>query len=278
MTSGRIVSFARDGLVFDVVDEGPADGEVVVLLHGFPQTSGSWRILAPHLHAAGYRTLAPDQRGYSPRARPRGRFAYRISALVEDVVALIEAAGGGRVHVVGHDWGAAVAWSLAAARPDLVATVTALSVPHPIAFVRALFTSRQFFLSWYMFFFQLPWLPERVLRGLAASEAVRSRLAKGMNLRDVDHLRDPANTTPAVNWYRGMPFNGPSRLTRSTITVPTLYIHSDRDPALGAKAAALTRRHVAAPYAFHTLEGVNHWIPEEAAPQVAALLLPHLAR
>ncbi len=97
------------------MDGGPLDGEIVVLLHGFPQTSSSWALLAPLLHAQGYRTLAPDQRGYSPRARPRGRFAYRMSQLVEDVVALIGTAcpAGRAVHVVGHDWGAAVAWTLA---------------------------------------------------------------------------------------------------------------------------------------------------------------------
>lgn len=153
---GRLTSFGRDGLVFDVVDRGPLDGEVVVLLHGFPQRASSWDLLAPLLHASGYRTLAPDQRGYSPRARPRGRFSYRMSQLTKDVVALIEAAEPGhKVHVVGHDWGAAVAWTVAAARPDAVATLTALSVPHPAAFMRALFTSRQFLLSWYMYVFQL---------------------------------------------------------------------------------------------------------------------------
>ncbi|GAB2827093.1 alpha/beta fold hydrolase [Actinocorallia aurea] len=253
------------------------DGEVVVLLHGFPQTARSWDVLAPSLHAAGYRTLAPDQRGYSPRARPRGRLAYRMSVLTEDIVALIEAAGGRRVHVVGHDWGASIAWSLAAARPDLVATVTALSVPHPIAFVRAMFTSRQFFLSWYMFLFQLPRLPEFLLRRIAASDRARARLAQGMNPRDVDFILTPENMTPALNWYRAMFLGGPSRLTGGTITVPTLYVFSDRDPALGRKAASLTRGHVRAPYTFHTLRGVGHWIPEEAAPATAALLLPHLA-
>lgn len=278
VTATRLTSFTRDGLVFDVTDQGPLDGGIVVLLHGFPQTSASWELLAPHLHAAGYRTLAPDQRGYSPRARPRGRYAYRMSALAEDVVALITAAApGGRVHVVGHDWGASIAWVLAATRPDLVATVTALSVPHPAAFLRALFTSRQFLMSWYMFFFQLPWIPELLLPRLTTTAAARSRLSEGMNPRDAEYLLTPGNLTPAVNWYRGMPFNPPSRLTGGNVTVPALYIFSDDDPALGPKAAALTRDHVKGPYVFHTLEGVGHWIPEQAAPEVAALLLPHLA-
>ncbi|QNE76046.1 alpha/beta fold hydrolase [Streptomyces finlayi] len=282
-TDERLTAFERDGLVFDVADRGPIDGELVVLLHGFPQTARSWDLLAPLLHAAGYRTLAPDQRGYSPRARPRGRFSYRMSQLVEDVVALVEAAApdGRKVHVVGHDWGAAVAWTLAAARPDVVATLTALSVPHPAAFMRALFTSRQFLMSWYMFFFQLPWIPELSMRRLdpASAPRVTERMAGGQSAsgiaRDLEFLLTSGALTPALHWYRAMPFSTRSQLTR--VTVPTLFVNSDRDPALGRRGGELTRGWVTGPYAFHTLTGIGHWIPEQAAPEVAGLLLPHLA-
>ncbi|WP_433337476.1 alpha/beta fold hydrolase [Spirillospora sp. CA-294931] len=281
----RITSFERDGLVFDVVDQGPLDADIVVLLHGFPQTARSWERLAPLLHASGYRTLAPDQRGYSRGARPRGRFAYRLSELVADVLALVEAAGpGGRkVHVIGHDWGAAVAWTLAATRPDVVATLTALSVPHPAAFTRALLTSRQFLMSWYMYFFQLPWLPELSLRQLdrrARARVVAGLAVRGQDeagaLRDVDFLMTSGALTPALNWYRAMPFNPPGRL--AAVTVPTLYVHSDEDPALSRKGAELTRRFVTGPYTFHTLPGIGHWIPEQAPDEVAELLRVHLAR
>ncbi|MGP3690921.1 alpha/beta fold hydrolase [Streptomyces sp. IBSNAI002] len=279
-----ITSFERDGLVFDVSDRGPREAEVVVLLHGFPQTSRSWDLLAPLLHTSGYRTLAPDQRGYSPRARPRGRFAYRLSELAEDVLALIEAAGLGerKVHVVGHDWGATVAWTLAATRPDKVATVTALSVPHPAAFMLALFTSRQFLKSWYMFFFQLPWLPELVVRRI--NRHMRARVITGLVAggqseanagRDGDFLMNSGALTPALNWYRAMPFNPPRRLAR--VTVPTLFVHSDKDAALGRTGAELTRRFVTGPYTFHTLTGRGHWIPEQAAHEVAELVRTHLA-
>ncbi|MFI7367363.1 alpha/beta fold hydrolase [Streptomyces sp. NPDC050149] len=282
-TGRRVTSFTREGLVFDVVDRGPADGDVVVLLHGFPQTASCWDALAPLLHSAGFRTLAPDQRGYSPRARPRGRFAYRLSALCEDVLALIEEAGCAdrKVHVVGHDWGATVAWALAASRPAAIATVTALSVPHPAAFIGALFSSRQALMSWYMFFFQLPWLPERLIRDLDPSAAPRitARMAGGQTetrlRRDLDFLMNSGALTPALNWYRAMPFNPPSRL--AAVTVPTLFVNSDRDPALGRSGAALTRRFVTGPYTFHTLHGIGHWIPEQAAHEVAGLLRIHLA-
>ena len=114
-------SYRRGDLTFDVTDSGPADGEVVVLLHGFPQNRHSWRLVTPALVAAGYRVLAPDQRGYSPGARPAGRRAYVTRELVDDVVALIDAAGAERVHLVGHDWGALVAWALGLQAPRAAA-------------------------------------------------------------------------------------------------------------------------------------------------------------
>ncbi|MGH3869061.1 MAG: alpha/beta fold hydrolase [Pseudonocardiaceae bacterium] len=126
--------FARGKLVFDVTEAGPPEGEPVVLLHGFPQFSDSWDALVPLLTQHGYRTLAMDQRGYSVGARPPGRRAYRIPELVADVVALIDAHGGGPAHVVGHDWGAAVAWALTAGRPDKVRSLTALYVDAPYQF------------------------------------------------------------------------------------------------------------------------------------------------
>lgn len=280
----RLTSFERKGLIFDVVDRGPLDGDITVLLHGFPQTASSWDALAPRLHAEGYRTLAPDQRGYSPRARPRGRYAYRTSELVNDVLALIRTADPGSrgVHVIGHDWGAAVAWALAATHPNALSTLTALSVPHPAAFIRSLFTSRQFLLSWYMYFFQLPWIPELALRRLyrSGNSGVATKLTAGQpeadTLRDVTFLMTSGALTPALNWYRAMPFNPPSRL--SPVTIPTMFIASDADPVLGPKCAALTRDHVTGPYTFHTLPEVGHWIPEQAAPEVAALISPHLSR
>src|ERR1700742_2077911 len=125
----RILEFANAGFTFPVRDDGPLDGEIVVLLHGFPQTSTSWDAVCARLNQDGYRTLRFDQRGYAPSARPRGRAAYRLSALVGDVAALIHAVGS-PVHLVGHDWGAAVAWGAAANHPSSVRTLTAVSVPH----------------------------------------------------------------------------------------------------------------------------------------------------
>ena len=138
MTSPRLTSFVSQGWTFDVRDSGPLDGPVVVALHGFPQTSGSWSAVTPLLTDAGYRVLAPDQRGYSPRARPTAVDDYTMDHLCADVLALADAAGADRFHVLGHDWGAAVAWALAADRPDRLASLTAVSVPHPAALVRSM--------------------------------------------------------------------------------------------------------------------------------------------
>ncbi|WP_246076560.1 alpha/beta fold hydrolase [Amycolatopsis cihanbeyliensis] len=163
------------------------------------------------LHREGFRTLTPDQRGYSPRARPRGRWAYRNSALVEDVVALLTEVGR-PVHLVGHDWGAAVAWSLAAARPDLVRTLTTVSVPHPGAFLRSMLTSNQAARSWYMFVFQIPVLPELILRRSARlTSAVFSRAGMTPSQTAVSRREviDTEALTGALNWYRGMPFASP---------------------------------------------------------------------
>ena len=161
-TGRRISLFTRDALTFDVTDTGPLDGDPVVLLHGFPQTSTSWARVTPLLNAEGFRTLAPDLRGYSPRARPRGRRSYRTGELVEDVTALLRLVGA-PVHLVGHDWGAMLSWGTAIAHPDLVRTHTSVSVPHPAAFVRSMTSSPQLLHSWYMGFFQLPYVPELAL-------------------------------------------------------------------------------------------------------------------
>ena len=126
----------RPGVRLDVRDDGPPDGEPVLLLHGFPQDGTSWSGVAPVLRRAGLRTLVPDQRGYSPGTRPRGRRAYRLELLVQDAVALLDAAGLERAHVVGHDWGGIVAWTLAAHRPERTASLTVASVPHPRALAR----------------------------------------------------------------------------------------------------------------------------------------------
>lgn len=271
-------SYRRGELVFDVIDDGPADGPVVVLLHGFPQSNSSWERIISLLTAQGYRCLAPNQRGYSPGARPLRRRDYRATELVKDTLALIDASGAERVHLVGHDWGAAVAWSVAGYAPERLASLSALSVPHPMAFLRSLFTSRQGLASWYMYVNQLPWLPERLMLGrdghgkAITDSLIRSGLAPAAAERDARAMTEAGALTAALNWYRAMPLSRSGLGAAEKITVPTLYVWSDRDVALTAKPARDTANYVSGPYRFETLRGASHWLPEELPDQIADML------
>jgi len=272
----RLSEYSHDGLAFDVRDSGPLDGPVVVALHGFPQTSRSWSGVTPHLTRAGRRVLAPDQRGYSPRARPRPVGAYALPHLVGDVLALADAAGAERFDVLGHDWGGGVAWALAAAHPDRVRSLTVASTPHPRALVAAM-PHGQALRSWYMAAFQLPWLPERLL----GEPRVARRLLAGMDTPDVAEVetlladRDAARAT--VNWYRAAARSVLRGAGPGTVDVPTTYVWSDGDPALGRWAAERTGAWVSADYRFEVLEGVSHWIPDERPEELARLALSRMA-
>ncbi|WP_214366472.1 alpha/beta fold hydrolase [Pseudonocardia sp. H11422] len=273
----------RDGLVFDVREAGPSGGEPVLLLHGFPQRADSWDAVVPALTERGYRTLAMDQRGYSPGARPRRRRDYRMAELVADTAAVIDALGGGRVHLVGHDWGAAVAWQVAIEHPERVRSLTALSVPPPEAFLRAMVTSRQALASWYMAFFQLPWVPERLLGAkpgqIRSERFVRALRAGGQGAaaaeRDATAMAAPGALTGGLNWYRALPLSLGGRDTRP-VTRPTLFVWSDGDVAITRAGVVRAARYVTGPYRLVELPGVSHWIPDEVPGELAALLLEHL--
>ncbi|SHN49561.1 Pimeloyl-ACP methyl ester carboxylesterase [Geodermatophilus obscurus] len=271
-------SFTRDGLVFDVRDGGPAGGEPVVLLHGFPQDAAAWTAVADRLHDAGLRTLAADQRGYSPGARPSGRAAYRLRELTGDVLALLDAAELGSAHVVGHDWGGIVGWALAAGHPERVRTLTALSVPHPAAMARAFVTSDQALRSWYVGLFQLPVLPERLLLAGDGAALRRMLLTSGLPSDLAGHyvrrMQEPGALSAALAWYRALPLD--ARDPVGTVRVPTLHLWSTRDFALGRTATEQTRRFVDAPYRLEVLEGLPHFIPELAPDRVAELVTQHV--
>jgi pimeloyl-ACP methyl ester carboxylesterase len=269
--------FRRGELVFDLIDAGPADGPVVVLLHGFPESNLMYQPVIDRLTAQGFRCLAPLQRGYSPGARPKRRRDYRDSELAGDVLALIDTSGAQRVHLVGHDWGAFVAWYIAQQFPDRLHTLTALSVPHPAAFLKAVATSRQALSSLYMLLFQLPWLPERLLLSKRAiSGLMATRSAPELAEAEMKAIQQPGMLTGALNWYRGLPFSSP-RVARKKVTVPTLYVWSDDDVALKEKGARLCADYVVGDYRFEVLEGASHWLLDEQPETVADLLLEWLA-
>lgn len=270
--AARIDSFQRNGLSFDVVDEGPLDGQPVVLLHGFPQRATSWAKVTPLLWEAGFRTYAPDQRGYSPGARPRGRRAYKATELVEDVAALIDRIDA-PVHLVGHDWGAAVAWTVAARHPDRLASLTTVSVGHSEAFLRALRGFDQARRSWYMGLFQLPAVPERLLSGRWFVEKFLggSGMSEEMIATYRTEMVEAGALTGGLNWYRAIPFA--LREEVANVTLPTTFVWSDADKALGRKMAELTGEYVDGPYELVVLAGASHWIPDERPAELAEAII-----
>ncbi|WP_434741302.1 alpha/beta fold hydrolase [Micromonospora sp. SH-82] len=265
---------ARD-LTFEVRTGGPTDGVPVLLLHGFPQHGGEFDEVVPALHAAGLRTYAPDQRGYSPQARPTEVADYRIGECVADAVALLDALDAPTAHVVGHDWGALVAWRLAAGHADRVRTLTAVSVPHPTAMAYAMRADpEQKDRSAYIGLFRQTGTAEDVL--LADDATALRSLLSGVGDADrvaryLEPMRRPGALTAALNWYRAMsPADlaevGPSR-------VPTTYVWSDEDPAVGRTAAEACAGQVTGEYRFVELPGVSHWIPDERPGALAEAIL-----
>lgn len=276
MGTSRITTFSRQGLTFEVNDTGPIDGRPVLLLHGFPTDRSSWDRIAPVLNGAGLRTLAPDQRGYSPGARPSATHAYRLEELVADVVALIDAAASTeaasqKVHVVGHDWGGAVAWLLAGNHPERVASVTSLSTPHPAALSRTFRSGDldQLRRSWYMAFFQLPYLPERLVAATFRSWLTATGLPPDDVSRYAARLASAQALSGPLAWYRAA---RSSRLSAHRVAVPTTYVWGRDDAALGRHAAQLTREHVTGPYAFIELPA-GHWLPETRPDECAAAII-----
>lgn len=273
----RITSFSNDGLTFDVIDEGPVDGEVVVLLHGFPQLNTEWSAVTPLLHAEGYRTLAPNQRGYAVGARPRGRRPYRVTHLVADVAALVEAVGG-PVHLVGHDWGAAVGWAAVSRRPELFRSYVAVSVPHPGAFLRAM-PRGQALKSWYMAAFNVPAVPERLL----TSKRLGARflgdyagMTPGMLRQfDADFGADRDRLRGGLGWYRALPLEDP-RTMFGKAQVPSTLIWGEHDVALGRAGTELCAEYVDADFGLEVVDG-GHWLPEEMPDEVARIILERIS-
>jgi len=257
--------------------DGPPDGELVLFLHGFPETSYEWRAQLAAMGAVGYRAVAPDQRGYAPGARPTDLADYRIERLVGDVAGFADALGADRFHLVGHDWGGFVAWYAGARLAARLHSLTVVSTPHPAPFLRAMSSGgdqreRSGYMQWFR-----------------SADAESAFLADDGALLDALYSQHPpdaraeyrriftadggAALTGGLNWYRANDFRAPI----GPITTPTMYVWSTDDVALGREAAEGTAAEVAGPYRFEVLEAVSHWIPEVASDALDALLLDHLA-
>jgi len=276
-----MTEIAVGALTFDALADGPEDAELVLLLHGFPQTSASWCDQVTALATAGYRAVAPDQRGYSPRARPTELAAYAMPELVGDVIGFADALGAARFHLVGHDWGGAVAWHVAARHPDRLHTLAVVSTPHPAALRRAYsgdLGGDQAERSGYMAFFRQPDSQDRMLENDAAVFRLLfagSGMPEGRERPYLEALGTPQALGAALNWYRAASVADAEGL--GPITTPTLYVWSTEDVALGTEAAEATAQCVEGPYHFAVIEGVSHWIAEQAPDRLNQLLLDHIS-
>jgi pimeloyl-ACP methyl ester carboxylesterase len=274
-TTQGLVRIQANGLVFRARVAGlDSDGPGLVLLHGYPATSAMWEPLIAPAAAAGYRVVAFDQRGYSPAARPEGVESYRIDRMVEDAVAVADAAGFEDFHLVGHDWGCVVGWIAAVRHPERIRSWTGLSIPHPGPMIQQL----QGGLPTYIRVFNTPWLPELLFsfndfallrRGLPENEAQRDEY--------VSMLREPGALTATLNWYRAIPsslagFTGES----FEVQPPTLFVWGSREGWVNPDRLERQRALVRGPY--HELEvDAGHWVMEEQTRTVVERTLDHLA-
>jgi pimeloyl-ACP methyl ester carboxylesterase len=258
------------------------EGPLVVLLHGFPEFWFSWRFQIPALAAAGFRVVAPDMRGYNLSSRPRGARAYDTDRLAADVRDLIRERGAERAFVAGHDWGAGAAWIAAMNHPEVVERLAILNVPHPRRMLQGLRTPRQLAKSWYILFFQLPWLPELSARAggwwgwrHAFEEARPGAFTPSDLERYVEAWSQPGAPTAMINFYRAAlrqtPRSAEGRIRR--VEAPTLVIWGQRDRHLGAELAEPERADVPNLERVVRLPEASHWVHQDEPERVSELLI-----
>ena len=274
---------SANGLRFHVARCGEGD-RLALFLHGFPECWYSWRFQLPLLARLGYCAWAPDLRGYGKTDRPARMVDYTIEHLVDDVTGLIEAAKCRSTVLIGHDWGAAVAWFVAMRRPWLIDRLVIMNVPHPAVFEGSLQTWQQLKRSWYIFFFQLPWLPEAVLaahdyrmigkmfRGMAVD---KSRFPEEVLSVYRDNAALPGALTAMLNYYRATLLGGGGpqqrKLGYPRIETPTLMIWGEHDAALGKETTYGTEAYVSN-LTLRYLPNVSHWVQQEAPETVNSML------
>lgn len=278
--SAQTTEIAADGMTFTADAAGDPEDDLVLFLHGFPQTRHTWRAELDVVASAGYRGIAPDQRGYSPGARPDGIESYVVENLIGDALAIADAVGAERFHLVGHDWGGQLAWITAALHPDRVRTLSVISRPHPRAFVLSLRDDpEQSSRSKHHRSFLRPEATDEMLADDGAP--LRRRLTRsGVPSADVDAYLSVLGERPAldaaVNWYRAGGGSALKAPTIPTVTVPTLYVWGTGDASVGRLAAEATADHVEGPYRFVELPGVGHFVTDERPEAFPPLLLDHL--
>lgn len=273
-----------DGLDLDVRIMG--EGPPVILLHGFPENSHSWRRQMPALAAAGHAAWAPNLRGYPPSGIPRNRGACALPHLVRDVLAIAQATGYPKVHLVGHDWGGIIAWAVAATHPEILDRLVVLNAPHMQVFREQIWRGGQFLRSTYAGFFQLPRLPEltlaagryKLLRSMFTLTPIRPG---AFGAQDIDHyvrtLAQPGALTAALDYYRANARPGAMGAARGKVTTDTMVIWGERDPALSTVLLDGLQRYVPR-LCVHRIPDAGHWVQNEVPAEVNRLLLGFLGR
>jgi pimeloyl-ACP methyl ester carboxylesterase len=257
-----------NGVRLHYVTQG--DGPLMLFLHGFPEFWYSWRQQIPAF-ADRFKVVAPDLRGYNESDKPEDVSAYRMTELVNDVKGIIETLGNGRCVLVGHDWGGAIAWSTAYAHPDLIEKLIILNLPHPAKFASGLLTPQQLLRSWYIFFFQVPFLPELLIQ-LNDYQALEAGF-KGMAVRkdtfsqtDIDAYKaafaKPGALTAAINYYRNLLNQGFLAQSWPVLNVPTLMIWGEEDTALGKELTYGTEQYVR-DFRIRYIPNCSHWVQQE---------------
>jgi epoxide hydrolase 4 len=275
--------FHINGIALHVVLAGPASGKPLIFLHGFPEFWFAWRHQIDHFVSSGYRVIIPDQRGYNLSDKPAGIANYSIGLLARDVVGILDTVADSSAFLVGHDWGAAVTWYLAARYPERVSRAAMLSVPHPRIFIKNLIRNpAQLRKSWYLLFFQVPWLPECILRRrdwALLVRALRNTSPPGVfSDPDLEQYRKSwakkGALTAMLNWYRAALFR-PSQFALdpedSRVKVPALLILGKNDQFVG-QAMARESLHYCDDGHLEMLETATHWVQHEEPVRVNTLL------
>jgi epoxide hydrolase 4 len=276
LQSIRTRTIAANGLSF-LIDEAGEGPDVALCLHGFPESRRSWRNQLPALAELGWHAVAPDLRGYGGSSRPAGKAAYRIDQLAADAAALFDALGARRRLLIGHDWGGMIAWAFAIRRARPLDGLVVMDMPHPARFAEELRRGwRQRLRSWYVAFFQLPWLPERALtanHAAAIGRAIRrtSRHPDRFPPELIAHYRDnaaqPGAMTAMLNFYRANFGGGGLPKADGQVATPTLMIWGEEDSFLDRSLVPGTDRYVP-DLTIHRLPGISHWIQQEAPEEV----------
>jgi pimeloyl-ACP methyl ester carboxylesterase len=277
--------FQNEGVRLHAVAAGATDAPVAVLLHGFPEFWYGWHQQIAPLAAAGFRVIVPDQRGYNRSSKPRGVRWYALRELTSDVLAIANQLGQQKIFLAGHDWGAAVAWSAALTYPERIAMLAILNVPHPSVMRRYLLSDwRQMRRSWYMFFFQIPFLPEALFSannfGMGASTLEHSSRAGTFTADDLRQYREawsqPGALTAMIHWYRAA-FRFRAHFADRTVRVPTRILWGERDRFLAFEMAKASLRYCSNGEVISFPEA-SHWLQHEEPARVAELLIEFFRR